>query len=72
MPSLPNLDLHKSGDGVSVNQPDPENKDVPLISYLFMIYGEIGEICLYNMTHKKTQTYRVLLDENYYVINLIK
>lgn len=58
MPSLPNLDLHKSGDGVSVNRPDPRNKGAfPLISYLSNeelsdLWKNWGNF-FYIMTHKE-------------------
>lgn len=76
MPSLPNLDLHKSGDGVSVNRPDPRNKGAfPLISYLSNeelsdLWKNWGKLFLYNDT-QRTQMYRVILDANYYLIRLI-
>lgn len=42
MPSLPNLDLHKAGDGVSVCRPDPGNKCVFPLSMISTKPGTVG------------------------------
>lgn len=74
MPSLPNLDLHKSGDGVSVNQPDPRNKGVfPPISYLpneelSDLWKNWGNFFIEYMTHtfySRSKLLDAILDANY-------